>query len=119
MMSYALPESMMAIDITRHGGPEVLQAIEMPLPKVQGEYLLVKVAAAGVNRPDVFQRQGSYPPPPDASPIRDWKSRVTLWLSGKTANAARSVIKCVRWLRAEDMRNIAWFMTVSRCRWKT
>lgn len=69
MMSYALPESMMAIDITRHGGPEVLQAIEMPLPKVQGEYLLVKVAAAGVNRPDVFQRQGSYPPPPDASPI--------------------------------------------------
>ncbi|HAT1513142.1 NAD(P)H-quinone oxidoreductase [Morganella morganii] len=69
MMSYALPESMMAIDITRHGGPDVLQAIEMPLPKVQGEYLLVKVAAAGVNRPDVFQRQGSYPPPPDASPI--------------------------------------------------
>lgn len=47
MMSYALPESMMAIDITRHGGPDVLQAIEMPLPKVQGEYLLVKVAAAG------------------------------------------------------------------------
>ena len=69
MISHTLPESMMAIDITRPGGPEVLQVIEMPLPKVQGEYLLVKVAAAGVNRPDVFQRMGSYPPPPDASPV--------------------------------------------------
>ena len=47
------------------------------------------------------------------------KTLVISVLSGKTANAARSAIRCVRWLRAEDMRNIAWFMTVSRCRWKT
>lgn len=60
---------MLAIDIRQPGGPEELIAAMHPLPQVGPGELLVRVAAAGVNRPDVFQRKGSYPPPPGASPI--------------------------------------------------
>ena len=64
-----LPETMTAIEIREPGGPEVLVPGTRPVPKAgQGE-VLVKVAAAGVNRPDVLQRQGGYPPPPGASDI--------------------------------------------------
>ena len=64
-----LPSRMTAIAIREPGGPEVLvpQERDMPVPKA-GE-VLVKVAAAGVNRPDVMQRQGKYPPPPGAPDI--------------------------------------------------
>ena len=48
------------------GGPEVLQLTELPEPQVGKGQVLVKVHAAGVNRPDVLQRQGGYPPPPGA-----------------------------------------------------
>ncbi len=63
-----LPQTMKAISIEgKGGGPEVLQPENRPVPRPgQGE-LLVRVAAAGVNRPDVLQRQGNYPPPPGAS----------------------------------------------------
>src|ERR1035437_5138314 len=67
--SHNLPESMVAIDIRRPGGPEELVASSHPLPALSAGYLLVRVAAAGVNRPDVFQRKGSYPPPKGASLI--------------------------------------------------
>jgi NADPH2:quinone reductase len=65
-----LPQTMKAISIEgKGGGPEVLQPENRPVPRPgQGE-LLVRVAAAGVNRPDVLQRQGNYPPPPGASDI--------------------------------------------------
>ncbi len=58
---------MKVIVITHPGGPEVLQSAERPLPLYSADEVLVKVAAAGVNRPDVAQRKGSYPPPPGAS----------------------------------------------------
>lgn len=64
-----LPSSMNVIDIIEAGGPEQLQVREVSLPQLKSGYLLVKVAAAGVNRPDVLQRKGAYPPPADASPI--------------------------------------------------
>ena len=57
---------MKAIVITRPGAPEVLQIAERPTPTIGPEEVLVKVAAAGVNRPDIFQRKGNYPPPPGA-----------------------------------------------------
>ena len=57
---------MKAVDITAPGGPEVLKLVEMARPEAGRGQLLVRVAAAGVNRPDVLQRQGSYPPPPGA-----------------------------------------------------
>lgn len=60
---------MKAIQITQPGGPEVLQYGEHPTPTPGTGEVLIKVAAAGVNRPDVFQRQGSYPPPPGASEL--------------------------------------------------
>jgi len=64
-----IPDTMIAIDPTASGGPEVLQPVERPVPRARPGELLIKVAAAGVNRPDVLQREGKYPPPPGASSI--------------------------------------------------
>ena len=64
-----LPEKMRFIDLPSHGGPEVMQLSQAPLPTPARGEILVRVEAAGVNRPDVAQRQGAYPPPKDASPI--------------------------------------------------
>ncbi|GLU35300.1 NAD(P)H-quinone oxidoreductase [Trinickia caryophylli] len=60
---------MKAIEITEFGGPEVLALAERPTPEPAAGEVLVKVAASGVNRPDVFQRKGSYAPPPGASDL--------------------------------------------------
>ena len=65
----ALPATMTAIEITEPGGPEVLKPASRPMPLPGAGEVLIQVAAAGVNRPEVMQRQGSYPPPPGASDI--------------------------------------------------
>ena len=65
----ALPTNMIAIDPAEAGGPDVLQPVERPVPRPGRAELLIKVAAAGVNRPDVLQREGRYPPPPGAPSI--------------------------------------------------
>ena len=65
----ALPEEMNAIDPAGPGGPEVLELVRRPVPRPGAGELLVQVAAAGVNRPDVVQRRGLYPPPPGAPSI--------------------------------------------------
>lgn len=64
-----LPADMRHVDLPSFGAPEVMKLARGPLPKPRAGEILVKVEAAGVNRPDVAQRQGSYPPPKDASPI--------------------------------------------------
>src|SRR5689334_24769103 len=64
-----IPTSMNAIEIAGSGGPEVLRLVTRPVPELRDGELLVKVAAAGVNRPDVMQREGKYPPPPGAPDI--------------------------------------------------
>ena len=64
-----LPARMTAIAIRAPGGPEVLVPEERPVPQPGAGEILVKVAAAGVNRPDVLQRQGNYPPPKGATDI--------------------------------------------------
>ncbi len=64
-----IPSSMTAIEITTPGGPEVLKPAQIPTPAPGTGEVLIKVAAAGVNRPDVLQRKGAYPPPPGASEI--------------------------------------------------
>lgn len=61
--------TMTAIGFDAPGGPEVLRPEVVPVPVPGAGQVLVKVAYAGVNRPDVAQRQGAYPPPPGASPI--------------------------------------------------
>jgi putative PIG3 family NAD(P)H quinone oxidoreductase len=68
-MVKALPDTMTAIEISSPGGPEVLRPVRRPVPRPARGEVLVAVAAAGVNRPDVMQRLGQYPPPPGASDI--------------------------------------------------
>ena len=60
---------MIAIEIREPGGPEVLVPVERPTPVPAAGEVLIKVAAAGVNRPDLFQRLGRYPPPPGVTDI--------------------------------------------------
>jgi putative PIG3 family NAD(P)H quinone oxidoreductase len=64
-----LPTTMTAIEIAESGGPEVLRPVERPVPVPAAGDILIAVAAAGVNRPDVVQRMGLYPPPPGASDL--------------------------------------------------
>ena len=65
----ALPPTMTAIEISTPGGPEVLLPVVRPTPQPGPGEVIIKVVAAGVNRPDVFQRQGNYAPPPGASDL--------------------------------------------------
>ena len=64
-----LPTTMRAIEISEPGGPEVLRPVTRPIPVQGAEDILIKVVAAGVNRPDALQRAGAYAPPPDASDL--------------------------------------------------
>ena len=65
----ALPATMMCVEIKTPGGPEALVPATRPLPELKPGELLIKVAATGVNRPDIAQRSGSYPPPKGASDL--------------------------------------------------
>ena len=65
----AVPLEMTVVEIAAPGGPEQLITARRPVPQAGAGEVLVRVAAAGVNRPDVMQRQGRYPPPPGASDI--------------------------------------------------
>ena len=65
----SLPEEMTAVAISAPGGPEMLQPVMRPVPQPTTGEVLIRVAAAGVNRPDVLQRMGFYPPPPGASDL--------------------------------------------------
>ena len=64
-----IPPTMQAIDPASAGGPKVLVAVERPVPVPGESEVLIRVAAAGINRPDVLQRKGMYPPPPGAPTI--------------------------------------------------
>lgn len=65
----ALPATMTCVEIKTPGGPEALVPTERPVPQPKPGELLIKVAASGVNRPDLAQRAGAYPPPPGASDL--------------------------------------------------
>lgn len=87
----SLPEKMRAVEISQPGGPEVLQPTERQVPQPRPNEILVKVAAAGVNRPDILQRMGLYAVPPDASDLPGLEiagtvaaigTNVTLWKTG-------------------------------------
>ncbi len=76
---------MKAIVAREPGGPDVLQITEMPRPVPAADEVLVRVQAAGVNRPDVLQRKGQYPPPPGASPL------IGLEVAGEVVAAGEAV----------------------------
>jgi len=75
------------VEIKKHGGPEVLYIGTRPIPKPKKGEVLVKVKATGINRPDILQREGNYPPPKDASNILGLEiSGEVVELGGKTKN---------------------------------
>jgi len=75
---------MIAIEITRPGGPEVLVLTKRPVPRPNADEVLIRIHAAGVNGPDVFQRKGQYNPPPGASDI------LGLEIAGEVVEGART-----------------------------
>jgi NADPH:quinone reductase len=77
---------MTAIEIASPGGPEQLKPVRRPMPKPGDGEVLIQVAAAGVNRPDVMQRQGNYPPPPGSSDLPG------LEVAGKVAALGPNVV---------------------------
>ena len=84
----ALPDDMTAIDMENPGGPEVLRPVVRPVPRPGIGEVLVKVAAAGVNRPDIVQRKGFYPPPPGASSIPGLEIAGTIVALGEDVDEA-------------------------------
>lgn len=80
-----LPETMRAAHFDAPGPPDVIHVQELPVPQPGPGEVLIKVAFAGVNRPDVIQRQGFYPPPPGASPL------LGLEVSGEVAAVGEGV----------------------------
>ena len=64
-----IPETMTAVEIREPGPPQALRAVQRPVPQPAPGEVLIQVAAAGVNRPDVLQRKGAYPPPPGVTDI--------------------------------------------------
>lgn len=80
-----IPKLMQAIEISAPGGPEMLRLAERPVPQPGPDEVLVRVAAAGVNRPDVLQRLGAYPPPPGASDIPGLEIAGTVVAAGRGA----------------------------------
>jgi len=83
----AIPDTMNAIDPQEPGGPEVLHLVERPMPTPQAGEVLVRVAAAGVNRPEVMQRKGLYPPPAGASSILGMELSGTVVAAGEGVSA--------------------------------
>jgi NADPH:quinone reductase len=82
-----LPNEMIAIDPAGPGGPEVLEPVRRPVPRPGPDEVLIRVAAAGVNRPDVAQRIGLYPPPPGAPTILGLEVAGTVVAAGEGAGA--------------------------------
>src|SRR5262245_4148676 len=79
-----IPSTMRAVEVSKPGGPEVLRPAQRPVPQPKGGEILVKVAAAGVNRPDVLQRKGLYAVPPDASDLPGLEIAGEVVSGGKT-----------------------------------
>jgi NADPH2:quinone reductase len=88
-MSSAVPSSMMAVVAPQPDGAEELELVERPVPRPGREEVLIRVAAAGVNRPDILQRRGLYPPPPGAPDI------LGLELAGEVVEAGQGAEELV------------------------
>ncbi len=84
----SLPVTMTHIGYEAPGGPEVMKPVAGAVPSPKPDEVLIRVLAAGVNRPDVSQRQGNYPPPPGASPI------LGLEVAGEVVAAGAEVAGC-------------------------
>ncbi|HZD51627.1 MAG TPA: NAD(P)H-quinone oxidoreductase [Woeseiaceae bacterium] len=85
-----LPRDMKAVGIAHPGGPEVLELVSMPVPAPRHGEVLIRVAAAGVNRPDILQRLGRYPVPPDADPLPGLEVAGEIVASGENTGRFRA-----------------------------
>jgi NADPH:quinone reductase len=94
MMSAKLPDRMKVVEITQSGGPDVLKPAERPVPAPGPDEVLIKVAAAGINGPDLMQRKGLYPAPPGASELPG------LEVSGEVVAAGENV---KRWSAGDEV----------------
>ena len=94
MPNGGLPKSMISIAIRKPGGPEMLVPQEQPVPAPGEGEILVRVAAAGVNRPDVMERQGHYPPPKGTTEIPG------LEIAGEVAQVGPGV---TRWNKGDKL----------------
>ena len=90
----AIPDTMTAIDPAAPGGPDVLVPVERPVPRPGPGEVLIRVEAAGINRPDVMQRLGLYPPPPGAPTILGLEVAGTV-VAGDEATIGASVCALV------------------------
>lgn len=93
MATLTIPDTMTAVEARQPGGPEVLQPAERPVPQPGANEVLIRVEAAGVNRPDVLQRRGFYPPPPGASDIPGLEVAGEIVAAG--ASATHLIGQCV------------------------
>ena len=102
------PLNQVSIEITQPGGPNVLQACQRHTPSPDANQVLIEVAAAGINRPDVFQRLGFYPPPPGVTDIPGLEvsgtivavgSAVTFWKLGDEVCALLSQVVAIHSMR--------------------
>ncbi len=85
----SVPTKMRAVEVSAPGGPEVLKPVERPVPSPKAGEILIKVAAAGVNRPDVLQRMGLYAVPPDASDLPGLEVAVEVVSVGKQVSGTK------------------------------
>ena len=88
-MAQALPQQMQAIETSAAGGPDVLRLATRPVPKPAASEVLIKVAAAGVNGPDMMQRKGLYPPPPGATDLLGLEVSGEIVAVGETSRAGK------------------------------
>ena len=106
----SLPSSMSYVGLKDFGGPDALMLAQSTVPQPRYGEILVRVEAAGINRPDVMQRKGDYPPPPGASPV------LGLEIAGEVVSVGEGVTDfdlasaSAHWRTAAAMPNIA------RCR---
>ncbi|MEO0993200.1 MAG: NAD(P)H-quinone oxidoreductase [Pseudomonadota bacterium] len=93
-MPQPIPTDMAYIDLPRFGGPEVLTPARGPVPEPGPGEVLIRVAAAGVNRPDVLQRTGNYAPPPGTSPVPGLEVAGTVVACGPGTQLAEGAEVC-------------------------
>jgi NADPH2:quinone reductase len=111
-----LPDTMKVVAISEPGGPEVLILEQRALPDVGDGDILIRVEAAGVNRPDVLQRMGAYPPPKGASDLPGLEVAGEVVAVGAAVMGILRVTRLQLFARAEAMRSIVRCQRAMPCR---
>ena len=95
-----MTQTMRAVEISEPGGPDVLRLTERPIPKPANGQVILKVAYAGVNRPDALQRAGAYDPPPGASDLPGLEASGKWFPSDQGLKGCHSAIRSARFCQA-------------------